>query len=256
MEDKLFKYISERHTNRKPYRIERLTGTEKTNITQAAKQIENTILHIIENPSEKKELMSALSLNDELIFSNQKIHDMLFGIINWTEKEDRDRVRGLYVKTMELNNEQVLAFRQLENWSIMKQLKKIGIPKLIANTNKKLYEASSALGLISVLKADPQSFLLGGRAVERVWLTAVANGLCFHPVSGIPYLALRIKNGDVSNFDKREAIRIINADRQIRKDFRVGNRYVALVFRIGKGNDATARSKKLAPQITEEKNNV
>lgn len=247
--DPLAEVITERHTNRKPYKIETISNGEKNELFSVLSEIENTKFHYVENLSFKRDLIKALSLNDELIFSNQYLHDMLFNIVSWTEEEYLKRNRGLFVKTMELNNDQVAAFSQMKNWTIMKKLKILGIPKLIASVNQKLYLSSSGIGLISIPSPTEKNFVAGGRAVERFWLTATKLGISLHPVSGIPYLALRVRSGETTHLSKGEVDSIIDADNEIRKVFEIGDRAVALMFRLGKGQPATARSRKFPPII-------
>lgn len=247
-EDPLANWIEKRHTNRKPYRSEELSNSGRECVVNNANMISGPCLHLKDSIANFPPILKALSVNDELMFSNRSIHDTLFNIINWTEEEDKKKVRGLYVKTMELNNEQVLAFRQLQNWALMSKLVKIGIPKLIAATNRKLYSATPTLGLITIPGLSIDNYIRAGRMIERVWLSANSQNINLHPVSGIPYLALFVRQSSDGVFTDEEKRKILDADEKIRLFFSIGDETVAFIFRLGYGQPASAKSRKLPPE--------
>lgn len=236
-----------RHTNRKPYKINSVTKREINNIEADAQKIQGPSIVFKNTPESNSYFLHALSVNDEIMFSNRQVHSALFNIINWSEEEDAKRVRGLYVKTIELNNEQIIAFRQLQNWNMMNTLSRLGIPRLIAATNRKLYAATAFYGAITIPKVEEKEFITVGRMVERVWLSAISKGISLHPVAGLSYLSMYLKNTNGKGFTEKEKKKVLDADVDIRKFFNLGDETVAFLFRLGRGLPATAKSRKLSP---------
>jgi hypothetical protein len=84
------------------------------------------------------------------------------------------------------------AFRLLENWRLVSFLNLFGLSRIIPFQSYKLCIGSSAMGLIQMPGTTPEDFVLGGRLLQRVWLTAAKYGLAFHPMTGITFLIQRL----------------------------------------------------------------
>jgi hypothetical protein len=96
------------------------------------------------------------------------------------------------IKTMGLNPLQATAFKLLRNWDLVSFLNFFGLSRIIPFQSYKLCLGSSAMGLIQMPGTTPEDFVLGGRLLQRVWLTATKYGLAFHPMTGITFLIQRL----------------------------------------------------------------
>lgn len=247
--DPLSKYVKLRCTNRKFYNLTKINSACKQLLIQSFNNSSDINIHILEDLTNKKQLIEVLSYNDRLLFENKYIHDKIFQIINWTEKEEIKKGKGLFVKAMELSPEQIIAFRKFKNWNIMKLLNSLGISKLIAKQNQRLYSSSSAIGLVSIKNFSNFNYLNAGRKFQQFWLSATKLGLSIHPIAGLAYLINRVKENDKTNLSEGDLELIRLAEKQIYLSFNLKEQFLAMIFRIGYDGEPSARSSKLPPNI-------
>ncbi len=246
--DPLADFILERATNRKPYGKMNLSQEHKERILAAVKNYPEGEIRLIEEPNLMKSLARSISLNERLIIECKPIHDFLFSIIRWTEKEEREKA-GLYIKTLEFSPPQIALFRKLGDWKLAKFLAAVGFPKLISHQSAGLYASSGAIGALLMPNDDKKSFLLAGRIFQRFWLAATRIGLGLQPITAIPYLAQRIKAGEGNELSPKHKNLIMDAYSNLVKIFGVANQTIAMIFRIGYAEAPSARSAKFSPQI-------
>lgn len=249
-EESLYKAIFERTTNRKPFKTGPLTSAQKSELLSAGLAVDESVVRLIEDKKDIDTLAKASSVNEIVMLGNQLLHKLFFKEIVWTEEEEKKRGGGLYLKTMELKPPQQFALKTLfSHWSVMNFLSKIGFLGAIARGNAKIYASAAACGVIVVEDRD-ESFVSAGRAMERIWLTSTKMGLSFHLITGVLFLWQRIKAGMTSEFSDKEVRLVRDAYRAIASVCGVpDNKVIALLFRVGYGDQPTARSIKLPPVI-------
>jgi nitroreductase len=239
--------IATRATNRRPYDGRPLEEKDSAALQQATAH-STAELHLVEDRKDVDVFAKAISLNERLLMENKELHDFLFGMIRWTPQDELSR-SGLFVKTMELPPPVRLLFRYvLTHWPLMNALNMMGFPRVIAMQTAGLYATSSAFGLFTISGDSDSDFVLAGRVMQRVWLTAASRGLAIQPVAGIPYLAERIRSGEGRMFSAIHCASIRAADHVLRDLSGVSSSdHIAMIFRIGYASAPTARSGKRAP---------
>jgi len=247
--DPLYRAIPLRVTNRKPYAAIPLSERERGALLTTAKTAQNqSVKAVFIEDSEKIRLLGeAVSVNEVVMFENRLLHKLLFEEIVWTEEEEKKRGCGLYVKTMELKPP-VFIVKLLRFWPLMRMLNKLGVARAIAKDNAKMYTATPMMCAILCGDAD-EDFINAGRLLERIWLQATLLGLSVHLMTGILFLWQRIASGETKLFSQEHLGLIRKAYHTIASLVGAGSQNIALLFRIGKGDNPSARSVKLAPQI-------
>jgi hypothetical protein len=127
----------------------------------------------------------------------------------------------------------------------------LGLSRLIARQDAKLYATGAGMGVLLVRgSADSREFLLVGRAMQRIWLTATQLGLHLQPLAGLLFAAMRLEGGGEDQFSSRHADIIRASDRAIREMLRLGpDRRVAMMFRLGQAAPPSAVCSKKPPQV-------
>jgi nitroreductase len=250
VEDILAANISKRCTNRKPYNPKRpFEETDKNALDASIVSAPEVSLYYAAK-DRVNELSQIVGLNEQLLFENQPLHDFLFGMIRWSREEERISP-GLYVKTMEFPLPLEILMRFVfSNFSVVEQLNKIGLSKFVRQQSTQVYEATSAFFALSIKNTTSADYMKAGRMVQRFWLTAEMRGVNVQPVTGIPYLAERIRAGAGEAFSKEEQDLILDADKRISDVFKVkSGEKIAMLFRVGYGSNPETRSMKFAPKI-------
>ncbi len=248
--DPLYKTLTERVTNRKPYATTPLTQEIKEKLLEIARGWPDKNLKVVfvEDAEKIKKIGEAASVNEIVMFENQALHKLLFEEIVWTREQEIQRGKGLYFKTMELKPPAFLV-KTLGRWPLMNVLNKIGIARAIAKDNVKMYTATPIICAIIAGEND-SDFLNAGRLMERLWLQATLNGLNAHLMTGVLFMWQRIASGEMEWFSKKHISLIQKAYQTTASMVGAGDKNVALLFRIGKANKPTARSIKSPPIIT------
>ena len=249
-ENLLAAYIKKRSTNRKPFSNNPLSRQQRDDILNVAKDIGTGRIILTEDLKQKEIIGQAVSVNEIVMLEDRVLHDLFFGDVRWTEQEEQKYKTGLYLKTMELEKPKEIAFRILKWWPAAAVLTKLGMAKFIAKENAKLYCSGAAIGVVCIAGGEDKSFLDAGRLTQRLWLTAAAQGLSMHPLTGVIYLHQRFAAQDFSGFSEEHVEAVERAYKKIADIFKPEkNEIIAMLFRVGHSQPPTAMSSKLAPKI-------
>ncbi len=243
--DQLFPYIVARCTNRKPYKTIPLTEQQKQALLSAADSIQTDNIALIENREKINKLSKLSCYSEKIIFENKSLHNFFFKHINWTKQEDNQKSIGFYLDTLELSPPAKSAFKLVKNWRYLNLLNKIGFSKIVAKDNYKIHASATAHGVIYIDDLSKENFILAGRIMQRVWLTATKLGLSLQPMTGILYLFLKIKAGEFSDFTPKQTKLIQSAYAEISNIFEARQRIIPMYFRIGFSEAPSARSTRL-----------
>lgn len=241
--DDLYEAISRRATNRKPYAASPLAEEQKNQLRDEAKKIASGEFRLIEDPNKIHILAKASSVNEVILLEDPVMHELFFKEIVWTEKEEKEKRTGLYLKTMELEPPQEKALKLFKHWQLMKLLNFLGAAKAIAKTNEKSYAASPAVGAIIINDKDDE-FLAAGRIMERVWLKATNLNLNCHLMTGVLFFWQRLKDKTGHIFSNKHQKLITQAYADIAQALGVNDsgQVIALLIRIGNGGQPTGLS--------------
>jgi nitroreductase len=246
--DPLSSCIKERATNRKLYR-EGVLLEEELNTLRSANTFSNVMFRLVTDAATRRTLGKALSVTERVVLENRDLHTYFFRDVRWTEKEELEEKSGLYLKTLEFAPPQVAVFRLLSKWPIARMLSLVSFPSFIASENAKLYGSGSALGALVINDDSPKSFLFAGRAMQRVWLRVTSMGLSLQPVTGVVFLAQRVRANEPASLSKKHLELVRKAYAELAGSFKVTHGLLAMVFRIGDGGTPTARSSRKKPEI-------
>jgi hypothetical protein len=81
------------------------------------------------------------------------------------------------------------------DWSALELLSGWGRGKALSRLVRKAVESASCIALITMPDAAPASFICGGRAVQRAWLTATGYQVAFQPLFSSTCMFARLVRG-------------------------------------------------------------
>ncbi|MEK7650048.1 MAG: nitroreductase family protein [Patescibacteria group bacterium] len=243
----LYSWITKRVSNRKPYKTDRLTDDEKSELISAASSFGDIRILIADDRGLIAMLADAASVNERVVLENKKLRQFLFDHITWSTKEDIEK-KGFFVKTLELKGAQIIGFRLFRYQFFVRILNKLGISRLVSRDNAKLYKQSGVIVAITAPSDSPQSYLKSGMAMQRFWLTATEMNLGVQPLTGIGFLYFRIKSGG-KEIAPHHAELIQTAYMQIAKGFGVTSDVITMMFRVGRADRPSAKCLRKKPNI-------
>jgi len=148
---------------------------------------------------------------DRFRLCSELLHSELLSELRWTQQEAERTRDGVDVRTLELNRAQRAGLRALASFRFVRMLARFGVQKPFEEMSQSAVQHASALGLLTVAGVDRRAYFMGGRALQRVWLTATELGLAIQPLAVAPYLFARLERG--SGFSETERT-ILTALRQ------------------------------------------
>lgn len=249
VENDLYDAIYKRVTNRKHYRSSPLSRDQKRDLLSVIPGNSNCLVKFIDDPARKKELAEAMSLSEYIIFNNKYLHRIMFEELVFTEKEEKERKSGLYLKTLELKPPQQVAIRLFKRWLIMNLLNKLGVAKTIKKENAETYIDSAAICAI-ICEERKENFIETGIVLQRFWLKAITIGLSAQIATGILFFWQRVESGEGDMLSEEHKKMINGAYNKIASVCEVkNNQIVSLLFRVGEAKPPSARSSRMEPEI-------
>ena len=243
-----YKNLLKRCTNRKDYFSTPITQSEKVALITAQDDVESSCV-FIEDSKDRKRLGEALSLHEEILFENKRMHDFFYHHLLW-KKEDESKSGGFFIDTLEFSSKERFAVKMLQSWSFVKILNRvIGVSRKIAKDNAFRYYSSPALVLFSMNSKTSKDYVQLGMRLQRFWLTATSLDLSVHPCNGTLYLYQHIQEVEHSILSKRHAKLITEAHTVIEELAKNCKGTISFIMRIGHAESPTSTAKRLAPKI-------
>src|SRR3990172_3889164 len=244
----LFPFIDKRCTNRFKYNGAPLTDEARRGLLASINSIAGAELALAEGRA-KKIAAKAASQNDRILFEHRGLHDFLFDHIRWSAEEAEATRDGMDIRTLGLDPVQQRLFPLLKSWGILKLLNSVGLSRMVPHQSYMLCSGSSAMGLGEVKGSEPNAFLDGGRAVQRVWLTASMLGLSLQPMTGILFMLNRLYN-ESDSIGSSYRIMLKRAEALLKEAFSLKPGYTpVMLFRLGIGRTPRVSSLRKAIEL-------
>ena len=131
----------------------------------------------------------------------------------------------------------------LRPWKRMRLIHRLGLGRLLTFPSALSVWMSGTLGVMSLPEPASARFLEGGRAFQRIWLAAQAEGLALQPLGGIAIFIGQLEQLEGRNLTKshqRLARRLAERVEQLVPSTK--GRTLLLSFRLGDSKPPSVRS--------------
>jgi len=184
--DPLATHLAARCTCRKFYSTNPVAECSLQAIGQAAGEFPQVQLDWVTDHKQIRSIARIIAASDRIRFEYEPFHNELFRQLRFSVAE-ADRTRdGLDLRTLELPPGAGLLLKALSPWSRMKWVHRLRLGSLLTLPSALAVRRSGALGVLSVSEPTTEQSLMGGRAFERIWLAAQAEGLALQPLGSLP----------------------------------------------------------------------
>ena len=165
-------------------------------------------LHVLTEDRDLDALGELMAAADRVVFLNSRMHRDTMSEFRWTPQEAQRTRDGLALDTLELSPLDRAGLKVIARPKVIATLSEIGAGQGLGAMSRKWVRSASAMVLLTNTGPAPRSFFDGGRALQRVWLTASAEGVGVHPMTSLPYLFARLDAADdeVLGADERAAL--------------------------------------------------
>lgn len=202
--DNLIKVVPNRLTNRNLSNSTPLKEEDEKYFFDVVQSVNGAELKLFKEPNTIEQLKEVLAEVDKLFMTNKAGHTHFIHEIRWNKREVEETRDGIDINTLDLTPTERAGLIVSKNWNVTKHIKKWKLGNEFGKLSKKAVDSSSALGMITMPSFNSENFFDGGRAVQKLWLTATDRGIAFQPMSISTFLFAKV--GD-NNFDDIEEIK-------------------------------------------------
>ncbi len=238
---RLAPFVGVRHTNRRLGERVPLTAAEIDALAAAAGA--DASFDLRAGDDEIAACADLLAEGDRLRFTVRELHAGMFAEVRLTAEENARTRDGIDLETLEMSPKDRAGLHVLARADVMATLRAQGGGGALGDSTRRALAASSAVVLMRTRGEGPAAELAGGRAVERVWLTAAAAGLALQPLGALPYMIDLLDQPARSIFTDEEAGSLRDLDRRLERLFSVAAGQPRLfLFRLARSPATTNRS--------------
>ncbi len=188
---RLARAIPARCTNRKDSRTQDLTDAEAEALASVLHGDAGIALRIIRDRKAIDRIGNLCGRAERIRALNSVCHhDMFVKEMRWTKEEAERTADGIDIDTLELSLTDRVGLRVASDPSAMKLLRSWGTGRAIEKLTAKGVRASAALAILTAADLSIHHAFEAGRALERFWLQATAEGLLAHPVGAPIFMGI------------------------------------------------------------------
>jgi hypothetical protein len=184
--DPLFPHLTTRCTCRRLYSTRSVAEDCLERLAEAAREFQDLQMDWICDRPRIRAFARLIANSDRIRFEYEPFHNELFQQLRFSADEAEQTRDGLDVRTLELPPGAAVLFRQLRPWNRMKWVHRLGLGRLLTVPSALSVWRSGAIGLLSVSEPTSRQWLDGGRAFQRLWLAAQAEGVSLQPLGSLP----------------------------------------------------------------------
>jgi molybdopterin/thiamine biosynthesis adenylyltransferase len=196
----LVDFIPLRVTNRNLGNGKLIDKTVLAQIKAAAESVAGAKFHLLENPAEIKMIAQLIGKGERLRMLHPQAHSEMMQELRWNSEEAYQKRDGIDIATLGLTVSDQAALQVCRDWRVLSLVKQWGGGGNLEKIFRRSAESASNVFLLTMPNHKPLDFFLGGRAVERAWLTANSLEVAFHPFGSLPYLFARLIRHDGKGF--------------------------------------------------------
>ena len=241
--DPLYPYLATRCTCRRLFSRKPVAAESLAQMAAAAEQTGAVRVDWVTDRSQISEMARLLAASDLIRFQYEPFHNELFRQLRFTAEEAERTRDGLDLRTLELPPGAGWLLRMLQPWKRMRKIHQLGLGPLLTMPSVLAVRRSGALGLLSVSQPNVESFLQGGMAFERLWLTAAAVGVALQPLGSLPIFLAHWQQLGGARLAATQLSRVQGlADRLRTLLPQVGAGVLQIMFRIGQSPPPSHRA--------------
>lgn len=245
--DPLAEFIGVRATGRRMNR-RRLAPELRRRLERCCQSFRDVQFHWVSDDQISK-YARLMGRCNRLRFEYEPYHRELYETFRFSKREAEKTRDGLDVATLQLPLGVGALLWYLRTWRRMQWANRLGFSRGVDRQAAREIKRSGAVGFLTVPTLETKHVVHAGRALERIWLTSARHGLVFHPTASLPVFLARAGSGsEVMDSRLRKRIQSLPDEfRAVCPD--IGDRMVAIAFRLGYGHAPATRTLRRVPTI-------
>jgi len=203
--DELVNYIGERVTNRNTGSGKAISKDIFNDLKDAVRSVAEVDLIIKDHPDELAQLANIVGPAERLKLLNPSSHYEFYNKeLRW--EEDNLSFDGVSIKTLGISQAEEIGLKMVKDPQAANLLAEWSGGQALEYTARKSIASSSGFGLITMSDFISMQNIVGGRAMQRMWLTATKNKISIQPLMAplLYFARLRAGGNGMPDFMKKE----------------------------------------------------
>jgi hypothetical protein len=238
--------LTERQTNRRLGPRVRLTDGDAAAIAAAA-ATHGARLQLVEDADALDEVGRIIGAADRVRLLCPATHQELVGELRWSRAETEQTRDGISVSSLYLEPNGEAALQLLARPDVAAELRALRGGSRLEDGARDSLAAASAAGLLTLPADSPETWLAGGRALQRLWLEATRLGIAVQPLTVALYMFEMLRGEKASVFSEVERTELEALERRLYQVFAPPAGVAALLFRLSRVDEPAERSLRLPP---------
>jgi len=193
--DSLHKSISLRQTGRVIGERKPISHLLLDQIQSAAKSISGAHCTFLVAEKEMQEAAEIIGKMERIRMLHKAAHADFMQTMRWTTDEAKKTKDGIDFSLMDLAHSERANYKMSRTPEVIQNLRNWKGGGIFERFHQRSLSAASAIGIIQMPTFGTIPSYLGGRALERAWLTATQHNIAFQPVSSSLFLFSRLIHG-------------------------------------------------------------
>jgi molybdopterin/thiamine biosynthesis adenylyltransferase len=240
----LIPYIDTRFTNRKLGDRVPLPAQQIQLLSEAVASIPGAQLHIKDTDKDLDLVADIVAASERLRILHTEGHYEFFQKeIRWDFTESITTKDGIDVASVQITPSELVGLKLIKDPEVARLLAEWRAGKALEKLTRKTLAAASAFGVITMPQFSSLDYLMGGRAVERMWLTATELDISMQPMLAPLLHFARLKEGNgegMADFMKEEFSQLFNDFIQLFPE--VAGKAQVFMFRLSKAEMPEVKS--------------
>lgn len=194
---KLVRYIHERFTNRNLGERTPIAPKIYDSLKKAVSSVPGAELIIKSHPGELDEFADIIGAADRLRLLHPDGHYEFYNKeLRWDSEHSRVTADGIDISTVDISPSEVVGLKLVKDPLVSQLLVEWRAGKGLERVARKSIAAASAVGLVLMPQFSSLDYLLGGRAVQRLWLSATEHSVSLQPMVAATLHFARLNHGN------------------------------------------------------------
>ncbi len=257
--DPLIQVLWKRCTNRKLYDRSPLSPVIREVLETSLADFSAACLHWVLDRESLNKLARVVFQADRIRLEDRRLHEHLHRMIRYRKEEALATRDGFPLKNLEAGRAGEVFLKLTRPWEVMKVLNRLGMSRVVAAHTARNVRHAGACALLTVSGTTPAHYFQGGRALQRLWLTATAWNLSLQPMAAVTLFWTRYQREGLDPFQPRHQSllkRVFAGYQAVFPHVDFLNRAHVLLFRLGWGAAIEEPTLRRPPVFRETDQNV
>ncbi len=185
-----------RYTNRKLGARQKLADSFYSGMKAAIGEERGIKIFYTDDDQKLNELGKIIAACDKVRLLHEQGHEEFYSEIRWNKEHAMEHHDGIELAAVDLTQSELAGFQVARDWSAVELLSRWDKGDGFMKLSTKAVEAASSILIFAVPEFNSKELLAAGRAVERAWIYANANGISVHPVLSSAFFFNRLIHGN------------------------------------------------------------